>query len=136
MWTVVLVGEADLGVGQRLALGDQDLALDEVDAGDDLGDGVLDLDARVDLDEVELAGVGVDQELDGAGVVVADVRGRSRRPASQTASRMRRVEVRGRGDLDDLLVAALDRAVALEEVDEVAVLVAEELHLDVLGACG
>ena len=49
----VLVGQADLRVRQRLALGDQDLALDQVDAGDHLGDGVLDLDARVDLDEVE-----------------------------------------------------------------------------------
>ncbi len=30
-------------------------------------------------------------------------------------------------------MAALDRAVALEQVDQVAVLVAEELHLDVPG---
>ena len=33
--------------------------------------------------------------------------------------------------LDDLLVAALQRALALAEVDEVAVAVAEDLHLDV-----
>ena len=41
------------------------------------------------------------------------------------------VEVRGGRDLDDLLVAALDAAVALTEVDDVASLVAEHLHLDV-----
>ena len=41
-------------------------------AGDRLGDGVLDLDARVDLDEVVTA-VLADQELDRAGVDVADV---------------------------------------------------------------
>ena len=35
--------------------------------------------------------------------------------------------------LDDLLVAALDRALPLEEVDDVAVLVGEDLHLDVAG---
>jgi hypothetical protein len=49
------------------ALADADLRLDDVDAGDLLGDRVLDLDARIDLDEVELAGVGVHQELDRAG---------------------------------------------------------------------
>ena len=37
-------------------------------------------------------------------------------------------------DLDDLLVAALHRAIALVQVNHVAVLVAEDLHLDVLGA--
>src|SRR5262249_18546631 len=37
------------------------------------------------------------------------------------------------GHLDDLLVPALYRAVALEQVDEVAVLVAEQLYLNVLG---
>ena len=48
---------------------------------------------------------------------------------------MRGVEVRGRGDLDDLLMPALQRAIALEEMDQVAVLVAEQLHFDVAGAC-
>ena len=32
-----------------------DLLLDDVDAGDELGDGVLDLQPRVDLEEVEVA---------------------------------------------------------------------------------
>ena len=39
----------------------------------------------------------------------------------------------GRRELDDLLVAALERAVALAEVDDVAVLVAQHLYFDVLG---
>jgi hypothetical protein len=43
-------------------------------------------------------------------------------------------QAEGRGDLDDLLVAALDGAIALVEVDDVAVFVAEDLHLDVFGA--
>jgi hypothetical protein len=41
--------------------------------------------------------------------------------------------LRARGDLDELLVAALDRAVALEQVHHVAEAVAEDLRLDVLG---
>jgi hypothetical protein len=46
---------------QLVALRDEDLALHEVDAGHDLGDRVLDLDARVDLDEEELLAVEVDE---------------------------------------------------------------------------
>ena len=42
-------------VGELLAAGDAQLRLDQIDAGDGLGDRVLHLDARVHLDEVELA---------------------------------------------------------------------------------
>ena len=45
-----------------------------------------------------------------------------------------RIEVQGGGDLDDLLMTPLDGAIALEEVDESAAAVAEELDLDVSGA--
>jgi hypothetical protein len=76
-----------VGVPIRVApSSDVDLRLDDVDAGHLLGDGVLDLDARVHLDEVELARVHIHQELDRAG---ADIVGRraifSARP--QTSSR-------------------------------------------------
>ena len=54
---------------QALAGGDADAGLDDVDAGDHLGDAVLDLHARVHLHEVEAA-VAVEQELDGAGALV------------------------------------------------------------------
>ena len=69
---VAVTARRDLVLGhrQRLAGGDADLPLDEVDAGDHLGDRVLDLEPGVHLQEEELA-VLVD-ELDGAGVVVAD----------------------------------------------------------------
>ena len=111
----------------------EDLALHHVVAGHLLGDGVFDLNARIDLDEVELAGVGVDEELDGGGVVEPDGPADGQRRV-EDALPQGRVEVRRRGDLDDLLVAALDGAVALEEVDEAAVPVAEQLHFDVAGA--
>jgi hypothetical protein len=63
------------GLGDGRALGDQDLGAHDVDAGDLLGHGVLDLDAGIDLDEVEGAGVAVHQELDGAGAFVVGVAG-------------------------------------------------------------
>ena len=77
-------GMFDRRLVQRVALRDQDLAAHEVDAGDDLGHGVLDLDARVHLDEEELAAIDVEQELDGAGVAIAD-----RRHSVAAASQMR-----------------------------------------------
>ena len=69
-------------------------ALDDVEAGHLLGDGVLDLDARVDLDEVELARVG-----DRRGTrPCRRCRSRTARPTASAASQMplpdRRVEVR------------------------------------------
>ena len=54
---------------QPLARRDPDLLLDDVDAGDELGDRMLDLDAGVDLEEEEVALV-VEQELERAGVGV------------------------------------------------------------------
>ena len=44
-----------------------------------------------------------------------------------------RIEVRGRGDFDDLLMPALHGAIAFVEMDEIAMLVAEELHFEMAG---
>ena len=74
---------------QPVAAGDEDLAAHEVDAGDHLGDRVLDLDARVDLDEEELAALDVEQELDGAGAAVADRPAQPRRGVADRASAAR-----------------------------------------------
>ena len=99
--------------------------------GDHLRHRVLDLDAGVDLDEVEMA-VAVDDELDGAGVGVVgglDQADGGRR----TSPGGRRRRAAGRGFLDQLLVPPLDGAVAFPEVDDVAVGVGEDLDLDVPG---
>ena len=57
--------------GERLAHGDAQLRRHQVDAGDRLGDRMLDLEPGVHLQEIELA-VRRQQELAGAGVAVAD----------------------------------------------------------------
>ncbi len=115
---------------------DEHLRGDQVDVGDLLGDGVLDLDAGVHLDEHVLTGTLAlrrDEELDRAGVAVADRAGEGDRvPVQRLAGAL--VQVGCGGDLDDLLVPALDGAVALEEVDHLAVGVGEDLHLDVAWA--
>src|SRR3546814_19205189 len=61
-------------VADAPAFGDADLGLDDVDAGDLFGNRVFDLDARIDLDEVERAGARVHQEFNGAGVRVVEDR--------------------------------------------------------------
>ena len=105
---------------QRLASGDADLQLDEVEPGDHLRDRMLHLQARVHLQEVERAVAG-EQELDRARVGVAD---RLRGSDGGGAHALRAAPVRHGGRrrlLDHLLVAALHRAVALAQVDDVAV---------------
>lgn len=121
---------------ESLARGDPHLTLHEVDVGDLLGHGVLDLDARVHLDEDDLARAlarRLQQELDGTGVLVADRAGEGDRVAVECGADAV-VQIRRRSDLDDLLVAPLHRAVALEQVHGLAGLVGEDLHLDVPGA--
>ena len=103
---------------------------DQVDVGDLLGDGVLDLDSRVHLDEDVLAAL-VEQELDGARAAVADLAGERDGVGADLSRAAPRIQVRRRRQLDHLLVAALHAAVALEEVDDVAVGVGQDLHLDV-----
>ena len=113
---------------KAVARGDADLLVDEVDAGDRLGDRVLDLQARVHLDEIELAVLV--EELDGAGAGISELgHGVGDDLADLVARGL--VDRRGRGFLPDLLVAALQRAVALAEMDGVALAVAQHLDLDV-----
>ena len=52
--------------------GDADLRLDQIDPGHAFGDGVLDLNARIDFDEIEFAGVGILQKFDRAGGAIGD----------------------------------------------------------------
>jgi hypothetical protein len=120
-----------LGQAQRLARGDAQLLLDEVEAGDELRHRVLDLEPGVHLEEEVLGRpVGGDDELDGAG---ADVTAGERRPDGRGAHRLalRRRQQRGRRLLDHLLVPPLEAALALAEVDAAAVAVGEHLDLDV-----
>ena len=113
---------------QLLAGGDADLHLHDVDAGHHLGHRVLDLHARVHLDEVELAVLV--EELEGAGAAVADLLAGGGAALADLLDHAARDAGRRRF-LDDLLVAALHRAVALAEPDRVLVRVGQHLDLDV-----
>ncbi len=106
-----------------------DLRPHQVEPGDPLGDRMLDLQPGVHLQEVELAGA-VEQELHRAGVGVADRRRGPHRRLAHAPPQLRR-DHRRRRLLDHLLVAPLQRALALAERHQLAVLVAEDLDLDV-----
>ena len=92
---------------------------------------MLDLDAGVHLDEIELAVLV--EELDGADAEIFEL---AHRLGDRLADGVARGGVeRGRGAfLPDLLVAALQRAVALAEMDGAALAVAQHLDLDVARA--
>src|SRR5690606_28592177 len=114
--------------GEAAAGGDADLLVHEVDAGDRLRHRMLDLQARVHFDEIELAVLV--EELDGAGARIAEI---GHRLGADAADLRALVGVEGRGVrlFPNFLVAALERAVALAEMHAVAEAVAEHLQLDV-----
>src|SRR3954447_5714856 len=89
---------------------------------------MLDLDATVELEEVEVAAV--EHELGGAGARVADRAGEANgRVAHRRAQR--RIERRRRRFLEHFLMPPLDRALALTERDNAALRIAQQLDLDV-----
>ena len=124
-----MLGNFVLLFRQAGALRDAQLPLHEIDAGDEFGDRVLDLQAGIHFHEVKMLGL-VDQELHGAGTHVADCPRRLdcglRHPGAHLLAQPRRRRL-----LDDFLMAALHRAVAIEQAHDAAVGVGEHLHLHV-----
>ena len=93
---------------------------------------MLDLQARVHFQEIEAGGVAgpIEQEFNRAGIAISRrTRDGHRRLAHPFAER-RRQRRRWRL-LDHFLVPPLNRTLALEEVDDVAVVIGEDLELDV-----
>ena len=107
-----------------------DHPFNEVDAEHRLGHRMFDLQPGVDLEEIEIVARRVIDEFDRAGGGIAyglaklDSRGMEARAGGVGKSG-------GRGFLDHLLVAALQRAIAFAEGDDAALAVAENLHFDV-----
>src|SRR5437868_7507860 len=97
-------GDLVLPRGQVAAGGDANLLQHEVDVGDTLGDGMLDLDAGVHLDEIELAVLV--EEFDGADAEVFHLAHRLRAGLADLGPRSGGENGRGTF-LPDLLVPAL-----------------------------
>ena len=115
--------------GKRLARGDANLQLYQIEAGDHFRDGMLHLKARIHFEKIEIAR-GIHQKLDRPRVRVARFARQFHGGFAHGAAQFGRHD-RGRRFLDDFLVPALDRAFALAEIHDVAVRVAEYLNFDV-----
>src|SRR5207253_3103704 len=123
--------EIFLPEAQRLAAGDAQLLLHEIDAPDHLRHRMLDLQACVHLEKIELL-VRTHQALDRSrGVVIHGARGFDRYFPELLAQGS--IDDRRRTLFDHLLMATLKRAFALADVNDIAVLVAEDLDFDVAG---
>jgi len=120
-----------VGPRERLAGGHAHLQLDQVESEYQLRHGVLYLQPGVHLHEEVLPGpIRRHYELDGACPDVPARNGRGHR-ARRHGGPAGVVEERGRCFLDDLLVSALQAALALSQRDDRSVGVGEDLHLDV-----
>src|SRR5690606_8961332 len=113
---------------EPVAAGHVQLGLDQVEAGGGLGDRVFDLQAGVDLQEREELVAGVVEELHGGRAAVADGDGQALGGGLEFGG-LGGGEHRGGRLLDDLLVAALHRAVAHAQRPGGALAVGDHLHL-------
>src|SRR6202035_6158562 len=97
------------------------------------GHRMLDLDARVHLEEIEPLALRINDEFNGAGAPKAEA---LREPhgglQQRIAQRLR--QAWSRRLLDELLVAALHGAIALAELDHSPRAVAQNLHFDMSSA--
>src|SRR5690606_17826094 len=105
----LLRGDAAFRRADGRAIEEVDLRLDDVDTRDLLRHRMLDLNARIDLDEIDVAAIGIHEELDGAGTDIARLARDPQRIAAQFLS-PGFVEIGRRRAFNDLLVASLDRA--------------------------
>src|SRR5215213_3867023 len=111
---------------------DPKLFVDDVDVRDELRHTVLDLEPGVDLEEPEVA-VRCQQELGRRRVFQPDSASHGYPKTVKRPTQVHRQP--GRWCLlDDLLMAALYRAVTFAERNDVAVVIAEKLDLDVARA--
>ena len=92
---------------------------------------MLHLDARVHFNEVVFA-VLIHQKFDGTGIDIAHFARDFQRILIQVVARFLR-HGKCRRVFHDLLIAALHRAVALIQMHDVSMRIAQNLHLDVLG---
>ena len=107
------------------------MAFHQVHIGYHLCDRVLHLDPRVHFDEVQ-APVLIHQELDGARVPVSDLLERCAENLTNFCPQFWTYLSGGRL-LQQLLMASLDRALALSKADHTPVLISQDLELDMPG---
>ena len=120
----VLLSQRQLGPSR-----DPDHLLDKIETGDQLGHGMFDLKPGIHFEKIEIP-VCINDEFHRSGAVVVDRLGQCHSFLAHRFAR-RLVDEGRRGFFEDFLVAALNGTFAFAQVDDIAVLVAEDLDLDV-----
>src|ERR1051325_7869136 len=118
---------------QTLASCDAKLFAHEIASGDKLRHWVFDLESRVHLEEIEFVSRVREQKLNRAGARVIH-RTTNLHGSFTHAPAQIRIVYRRRAFFDHFLVAALNGTSTFAEMNEVAVLVAEDLNLNVARA--
>ena len=122
-----------LDEGQRLAAGNVNLAVDQVDSRHELRYTVLHLQAGIHLQEVELPRLRIEEELGRAGAAIADLECEADCAVGDgSANRFR--QRRCRRLFDELLMPALYGTIAVANVYDVTVRIGQHLDLDVTSA--
>ena len=127
---ILLLRQVDFRAMELIAFSNFDLGLHDIDTGNLLGNGMLNLNTRVNLDEVELA-VGSSKEFYSAGADIINVLHQLYSCVADSLALLYR-QSEGRSDFYELLMTTLYGAVTLEQVHEVAMRIADNLHLDML----
>ena len=109
----VLAAKPDCFVRQWKPLSDHDLRFHDIDTGNFFSDRVLYLDSRVHFDKVELVGVGINEKLNGAGVLIADLFTDRDGSVTESLSDFGK-QIGGWRDLHNFLMSTLYRAIAFE----------------------
>ena len=114
---------------QRIAGRDANLFLDQVNAGHTFGNRMLNLNPRIDFEDVKIL-VLIDEKFDCSCVGISRRLPQTHRRVAQRLSHILPQQWRGRL-LDQLLMSALKGAITLPQMDQIPVIVAEDLHLHV-----
>jgi len=114
---------------QVLASGNFDLPFNQVMSGDHFGDGMLDLDSGIYLDEIELF-ILIQEELDSCCVNILGLFDNSESGFAEFFSGVS-IEDGARRFFNHFLMSSLYGAVSFIEVDSVTVLVGDCLYFDV-----
>ena len=109
---------------------DPQLPLHDIEASDFLRHRMLDLQTGVHFEEEDVLGLGINHELHRADRIISDAGRELQRVAVKRVAGLFG-QVRRGSFLKQFLIVALNRAISLEEMHEIAVLVAKDLNLDV-----
>ena len=128
----VLFGNADFRAVQGITFGNFNLGLHNIKAGNFFGNGMFNLNTRVNFNKVEVAVRG-NEEFNRTGAEVINVFHQLNGCVADCLAQFG-FKRKGRGNFHQFLVAALYGAVALEQMHNVALRIAQNLNFDMFRA--